>query len=212
MVSPWVERGDLRTFLGARFEYLALSLDNRRLHAGHDVFSRFVEYDAICGIVSGLAYLHAHNVVHGDLSAATILLNEAGNPVVCDYGMSQVLDSDDAVVVTGERSLRWMSPDLLEDSPKTTASDVYALGMTISEILTGKVPFVTLSSDVEIIRAIFAGQRPEPDPMSREGQDFEVLWSVASLCWDADPEKRPSAQKVLELIGGDEGCVAIESS
>lgn len=95
-------------------------------------------YPQITGIASGLAYLHSRNVIHGDLKAANILLDDALNPKICDFGMAKVLHTEyelTSAALKGGGSWRWMSPELIEEeSKKTTESDIYAFGMTIAEV------------------------------------------------------------------------------
>jgi len=203
LLSPWIAHGDLQRFLSARMRWLTLTMDRRELDTNRDAYSGYDESEVVRGIVSGLAYLHTQRIVHGDLKTANILLDDSYQPLVADFGLNQVLERDYSIVATaapGEGSLRWNSPELLTNVPKTTASDMYAFGMTIVEILTGTVPFADITSDGALVGAIFAGQRPSLEPWNREGRSFDKLWRVASSCWDADPEQRPSALQVAKAM------------
>lgn len=65
-----------------------------------------------------------------------MLLDEHVQPLLCDFGLTKVWDSDYAssTTMTGIGSWRWMSPELLEGSSKSRKSDVFALGMLIVEV------------------------------------------------------------------------------
>ena len=97
-----------------------------------------------------------------------------------------------------------MSPELLhpevfgfEDSRPTKASDCYALGMVILEVLSGQAPFAG-DKDFIVMRKVIEGGRPErPD-----GAWFtNVLWMTLEECWLPRPEDRPAIEAVLECLG-----------
>lgn len=153
LVSPWMEVGDLTGFISTRLLYLDLPLHEQPLDQNHALYQSFKEINVvrrvtcysvatkeahtllqIAGIASGLAYLHSRDVVHGDLKAANVLLDEKVQAVLCDFGMAKALDNVTSSALQGAGSLRWMSPELMDDSPKSTRSDVYAFGMTIVEV------------------------------------------------------------------------------
>ncbi|KAG9027356.1 hypothetical protein FRB95_007843 [Tulasnella sp. JGI-2019a] len=153
----------------------------------------------VFGIISGLAYLHQSNIVHGDMKAANVLVH----PVLCDFGMTKILDSDcTSTAMKGAGSLRWMGPELMHNAPKSPQSDIFSFGMTIVEVITGKVPYPDLSNQFALAMAISSGQRPPATPSSREGRSFENLWEIASRCWEADPIKRPSASDMAAIFLG----------
>ncbi|KAG8994294.1 hypothetical protein FRB94_009975 [Tulasnella sp. JGI-2019a] len=139
LVSPWMELGDLRSFVTSRLEFLQLGLGGLGPRAS--LYKRFKEQAVITGIASGLAYLHTNNVIHGDLKAANILLDNLLQPKICDFGLTKVLHSGydlTSKALKGVGTYRWMSPELLkggESGVKTTASDVYAFGIVIAEVL-----------------------------------------------------------------------------
>ncbi|KAG8869250.1 hypothetical protein FRB97_001398, partial [Tulasnella sp. 331] len=204
-LSPWAERGDLAKFLRMRSWFHELSERERLCHIDRDVFERFDEHQIVSGISSGLMYMHANNVIHGDLKAANVLLDSEIHPRLCDFGLTKVLDDELNATSTGMKcagSWRWMAPELMDSASRSMKSDVYSLGMTIVEVVTGEIPYPNISSQFSLFRAISNGQRPTPDPLSRDGKSFADLWTCASRCWEADPEKRPAAAAIDETING----------
>ncbi|KAG8862457.1 hypothetical protein FRB96_001528 [Tulasnella sp. 330] len=204
LVSPWMELGDLHLFVMARLRFLDAAPERQDLDPKHDQFLMFNERDVICGIVSGVAYLHSLGIVHGDLKAKNVLLNVDLSPLLCDFGLTKVLDGEYSATssaMKGAGTTRWMGPELLlHDGVKTRMSDIYAFGMSIFEILTGKVPFWDLN-DYHLLSALGKGLRPNPSPSSRLTQDFTSLWELASRCWGNDPYLRPSADEVMQSLG-----------
>ncbi|KDQ20831.1 hypothetical protein BOTBODRAFT_101107 [Botryobasidium botryosum FD-172 SS1] len=96
-------------------------------------------------LVSGVAFLHARGVVHNDIKPANILLSETETPVLVDFGFAEKYDS--SAQSAFQSSLAYGTPEYL--SPErarghlhdTRKSDVWSLGITFFEILTGRTPF-----------------------------------------------------------------------
>ncbi|KAG8988418.1 hypothetical protein FRB95_013420 [Tulasnella sp. JGI-2019a] len=187
LVSPWVEQGDLCSFVTSHLEFLELDQGKQNKVGPMAILYRnFNEQTTITGIASGLDYLHANNVIHGDLKAANILLDDLLEPKICNFGLTKVLNSAYSVTSTalkGAGSLQWMGPELLmggEGAVKMTESDIYAFGILIAETLSAQPPFPHLESILSITQAVTAGERPRPEPLSREGQPFQNLWGLAA--------------------------------
>ncbi|KAG9033051.1 hypothetical protein FRB95_000636 [Tulasnella sp. JGI-2019a] len=201
LVSPWMEHGDLSQFLTGRLSYLEpCGVQSTPTEALRVAYRAFNEEETIFGIASGLAYLHANNVIHGDLKGANILLDNAMSPLLGDFGMTKdpefQLTSPD---MRGKGTTRWMSPELLDASHKTTSSDMFAFAMMIVEVLTGRPPFPDLTT-FRAGHAIATGRRPPFEPLSRDGRNFEELWNIAAACWDEEPGKRPGSENVVAVL------------
>jgi serine/threonine protein kinase len=101
-----------------------------------------------------------------------------------------------------------MSPELfcpdqfnLNEVHSTKASDCYALGMVIYEILSGKIPFYQCSHFV-VVGRILQGERPVKPQESQEGWITDNLWGILELCWKHQPTHRLSAKTVLLCLEG----------
>lgn len=96
----------------------------------------------IASILRAMAAAHAAKIVHLDLSPRNILLDERGVPRVMDFGLSQFVDAHagniegDSDVVTG--TLRYMAPEHFRGDPLDARADVFALGSTFYEMVTGQ--------------------------------------------------------------------------
>lgn len=90
-------------------------------------------------ILEGLDYLHRNGVVHPDLKAANILTTKSGDIKLSDFGYSLGLSvmEREAKVVAGN----WMAPEVLKLRGVSTKSDIWSLGCTVTELLTGKPPY-----------------------------------------------------------------------
>ncbi|KAG8704318.1 hypothetical protein FRC09_003620 [Ceratobasidium sp. 395] len=184
MVSRWMEKGDL-------CKHLKSNPDADRL--------------SLCiQIASALAHLHdSIGVVHGDLKGPNVLISNHGTATLIDFGNAVLGDSDlqfTATVKDSAWTTRWAAPELFEGSKHSTETDVYALGMTILETVTGKTPYAD-KTDLQATRAIIQKEipaRPYADiPDTEQGNR---LWGLLLECWHKDPTKRPGAGRVCERL------------
>lgn len=83
-----------------------------------------------------MAFLHDNGVVHGDLKASNVLIDDDEQALLCDFGLAKTATADTSNGVQGEGSTRWQSVELmLNGGGKTFASDVWAFGMLIYEVV-----------------------------------------------------------------------------
>lgn len=164
-----------------------------------------VRMDLFRQFISGLAYLHGRTIVHGDLKPANILIDNAGNAVLADFGQSRILEvsgfTTSTMTIAG--TLRYMAPELMvpEYSDKTPAptmaSDVWAAAMTGLEILSSKVPYVEWKQDNQVVKAMVANKFPNKAyyPLVRHG-----AWTLFEHCWKKIPSERPDVQRLSDYL------------
>lgn len=132
-----------------------------------NVHERLALFLTACDAVQ---YAHQHLIVHRDLKPSNILVSAAGVPKLLDFGISKLLDVDASepsypATMTTLRVMtpEYSSPEQVRGDRITTASDVYALGVILYELLTGRLPYATTSPmRHELERAICEDEPERP--------------------------------------------------
>ncbi|MCP3959315.1 MAG: protein kinase [bacterium] len=161
--------------------------------------------DAVAQITGALAYAHDQGVVHRDLKAANVILDGEGQAHLLDFGIAGLSQGDELSVpeddaVTGGGSRFSVSPQQLDGQPADPSDDVYALGVLIYELLTGRPPFWPEITDDDIRSA-------EPAPMVSNHPVPPRLASLVAAMLQKNPAERPedmrSVARELEAIRGE---------
>ncbi|KAG8729973.1 hypothetical protein FRC11_007615, partial [Ceratobasidium sp. 423] len=181
MVAPWMGHGSLPRYLD-----------------GVPGVNRFNLCVQIC---EGLSCLPQIGIIHCDLKGENVLVSDEGTPFLTDFGTSLLLDRTLGFTQMTNRpafTVRWSPAEIIEEtSPHTEASDVYALGMTIYETITGKVPYQGKGESNVIRLVTVKGESPEqPECMSSDDQSGGNLWNLLVRCWSFEPSARPSVIEV----------------
>jgi serine/threonine-protein kinase len=116
------------------------------------------------GIAAGLNALHEAGIVHRDIKSSNIIIDSSGDSKLTDFGLAKgraytVLTRPGQVMGT----LDYLAPELIKGRPAEPASDIYALGCTVFEAVTGRTPF----ADKTLFQVGLAHlEEPPPDPAS----------------------------------------------
>jgi len=157
-------------------------------------------------IAEGLHYIHSKGLVHGDMRGANVLMDNEGHPKICDCGLTFVIEPAEFTSVKTAGACRWTAPELmnptdaLDQDPNSlfnSETDIYAFGMLMLEVFTGKIPFSNKKNDSSVIFAVLDGGRP--DIPSSIG-DVPALKSLMELCWHQDPKMRPTSRAAADTL------------
>ncbi|XP_050376201.1 mitogen-activated protein kinase kinase kinase 1-like [Argentina anserina] len=142
-------------------------------------------------ILQGLKYLHDRNVIHRDIKCANLLVHANGSVKLADFGLAKTTRMNDIKSCKG--TAYWMAPEVVNNKSQGYGlpADIWSLGCTVLEMLTGLVPY----SNLEWMQALWKigkGEPPlVPDSLSREAQDF------IGQCLQVKPDNRPTAAHLL---------------
>ncbi|KAG8794232.1 hypothetical protein FRC12_000084 [Ceratobasidium sp. 428] len=181
MVSRWMANGNLRNYV------------NKYPHVNR--------LELCTQVAGGLEYLHQIKIVHGDLKGANILMDSEWIPVLIDFGNAVQSNSTLQFTRNGTNqgmTMRWTAPELFDDSEVSYEADVYALGMTILEVFTGKEPYHSVKRDSAIVKAVSTDKKiPDRPPEIPEGTLWgDILWEILVNCWAHTPSERPTAASI----------------
>jgi serine/threonine-protein kinase len=138
--------------------------------------TRFPEQEAIrygVQVATALQYAHTQGVVHCDVKPENILVNEAGVAKVADFGVAEALNRTMAPGQAQDLlgTVAYLAPEIIEGSTPSPASDIYSLGLTVFELVAGRLPFSGTSPGATIgqrlatpatpLRALARGASPE---------------------------------------------------
>ncbi|KAF4568598.1 hypothetical protein EYR40_009997 [Pleurotus pulmonarius] len=149
-------------------------------------------------IAKGMEYLHRHGVVHGDLKAANVLMNDKIHCVITDFGQSE-MKSEAFRMSGGNKSkgtLRWQAPEMMQGASQlSTEMDVYSFAITCVEILNmGRLPLPLMNDEAVTFFVLHENGRPPVPPSRYVTPALEELLREA---WHHDPTIRPPFSKLV---------------
>lgn len=157
-------------------------------------------------ICAGLAAAHGKGVLHRDLKPANIMLDGRGQVVITDFGLAGVADDIRGPEVRSGTPA-YMAPEQIEGREVTMLSDVYALGLVLYEIFTGKRAFTEKSLGISQDHKDRTPSRP-----SSVVRDIDpIVEKVILRCLEAEPSLRPPTALAVSaaLPGGDPLAAAL---
>jgi serine/threonine protein kinase/tetratricopeptide (TPR) repeat protein len=161
----------------------------------------------ICGAVQ---YAHQNLVVHRDLKPANILVTAEGAPKLLDFGIAKLLDAGEAAAAMAltrmnDRLLtpEYASPEQILGRPVTTASDVYALGVVLYELLTGLRPYTVpaSASQLELERSICITDPLRPSAAVKRARESGPLEGQSEILAVAAARKLTPDKLQKRLVG-----------
>ncbi|KAF0721814.1 hypothetical protein Ae201684P_015881 [Aphanomyces euteiches] len=145
--------------------------------------------------------LHQANIIHRDLKGDNVLVTFQNTVAIADFGLSRTAVSLENVKTGAKRSgtLNWMSPEqYLTPQRVTTKSDVWSFGLTIWEVLCNAIPYRDYGP-YEIPEAI-QSEDDRPEKPKDLDPNLEALWTLVVMCWQVDPNARPSAEDIVSFL------------
>jgi NIMA (never in mitosis gene a)-related kinase 1/4/5 len=143
----------------------------------------------VLGAVSGLAKLHRLNIFHRDIKSANIFLTENGQALLGDLNVSKV--AKDGLLYTQTGTPYYASPEVWNDTPYDSKSDIWSLGCVLYETLTLYPPFRAQDMN-SLYKRVIKGNYEEPPAMY--SKDIKKLINSMLV---VKSESRPSCEQIL---------------
>jgi serine/threonine protein kinase len=116
-------------------------------------------------IAKALGYAHSQNIIHRDVKPSNILLTQSGQPMLADFGIAKMLELEETLDLTGTSAAvgtpEYMAPEQANAKTVDHRADIYALGIVLFEMVTGRKPFV---ADTPMAVLIKQATEPLPNP------------------------------------------------
>ena len=144
-------------------------------------------------ICLALNHIHKKKIIHRDLKSGNIFLTKSGLVKLGDFGISKGFKNTWEKAKTKVGTPYYLSPEIINDKPYDSKSDIWALGVLLYEMMTFKMPFNANSFaalSLKILRGIY---QPPPSYYSKE------LINLVKVCLNLEPKKRPSAETILKM-------------
>ncbi|KAJ3552781.1 hypothetical protein NP233_g12795 [Leucocoprinus birnbaumii] len=186
IVSPWMENGNLSNYLTNNTEGASRLL-------------------LVSDVASGLEFLHRSGIVHADLKAANVLVSSTGRAMLTDFGASHVARPNPTTATHAAFTFHWAAPELLkeDDVSPSQASDVWAFGCVIYEVVSGKPPFYMWTT-VQVMHKWVRGDKGltplKADPNGHTLQVDEPLRKLMKQCWNHNKQRRPRSEEIVRLF------------
>jgi serine/threonine protein kinase len=189
------------SFLSRKTEHLCIvmeyaeggDLSNRIKQAKGKHFSEEQVLDWFIQTCLAVAYCHKKRVLHRDIKSQNIFLTDEGVIKVGDFGISRVLQNTCDCAHTFVGTPYYLSPELVQERPYNSMSDVWALGVVLYELMALKHPFNATDMKglmYKILRVIY-----DPPPLIYSSE----LRAIVSKLLQKEPNKRPKVSSILEL-------------
>jgi somatic embryogenesis receptor kinase 1 len=217
LVYPYMPNGSVASRL--RGQSKEVEIDRWERVDGEPALSWRTRRQIALGSARGLSYLHDHcdpKIIHRDVKAANILLDEEFEAVVGDFGLAKLMDYKDTHVTTAVRgTIGHIAPEYLSTGKSSEKTDVFGFGIMLLELITGQRAFdlARLANDDDVmlldwVKGLLKERKVDllVDPDLKQNYDqkeVEELIQVALLCTQGSPSDRPKMGEVVRMLEGD---------
>ena len=149
--------------------------------------------DYFTQICLAIKHIHEKKIIHRDLKSGNIFLMKSGLVKLGDFGIAKGLQNtmDKAKTMVG--TPYYLSPEIFENKPYDSKSDIWSLGVLLYEMMALKMPFYASSLPMLSVRIMRGNYTPPPSIYSKELRD------IVNKCLMIEPSNRPTIQEILKI-------------
>ncbi|XVF17267.1 hypothetical protein REPUB_Repub10bG0105200 [Reevesia pubescens] len=198
---------------------LSVAYRLRELKPGEPVLDWPTRKRIAVGAARGLEYLHEHcnpKIIHRDVKAANVLLDEDFEAVVGDFGLAKLVDVRRTNVTTQVRgTMGHIAPEYLSTGKSSERTDVFGYGIMLLELVTGQraIDFSRLEEEDDVLLLDHVKKLEREKKLDAivdrnlnknyNIQEVEAMIQVALLCTQSSPEERPAMSEVVRMLEGE---------
>ncbi|XP_039146524.1 LRR receptor kinase SERK2-like isoform X1 [Dioscorea cayenensis subsp. rotundata] len=198
---------------------LSVAYRLRDFKLGEPVLDWLTRKRIALGTARGLEYLHEHcnpKIIHRDVKAANVLLDEDFEAVVGDFGLAKLVDVRKTSVTTQVRgTMGHIAPEYLSTGKSSERTDVFGYGIMLLELVTGQraIDFSRLEEEDDVLLLDHVKKLEREKRLDAivdcnlnknyDAQELEMMIQVALLCTQASPEDRPTMSEVVRMLEGE---------
>ncbi|KAF8366608.1 hypothetical protein PRIPAC_84437 [Pristionchus pacificus] len=197
LVLEYCANGDLQSYMRKRLNYM-LEHSNRHSVDPQFMITQRQQLAFASQIAQGLEFISQRGFVHRDIAARNILVDAFDTCKIGDFGLCREVGKapEHYQSMSGRLPIRWMSPEAIESSFFSSASDVWSYGILLFEIITlGGYPYPRWRSQ-EVLKRLNAGER-----MRRPESCSDSMFTLMQHCWMQSPSMRPTFTHIRRFLG-----------
>ena len=149
-------------------------------------------------VARGLSFLHQQNIIHNDLKSQNVLVHHYGDEwtlKLTDFGLSRIKKETAKFTNDAPGTAAWMAPELFKESVYSKASDIYAYGIVLWEMVSRETPFKKKTT-YEIMQSV-CNEKERP-PISPEAPSS--LTTLMQLCWKQNKVERLPTEDIITKL------------
>ncbi|KAL8199538.1 hypothetical protein R6Q57_013106 [Mikania cordata] len=198
---------------------LSVAYRLRELKPGEAILDWATRKRVALGTARGLEYLHEHcnpKIIHRDVKAANVLLDEDFEAVVGDFGLAKLVDVRKTNVTTQVRgTMGHIAPEYLSTGKSSERTDIFGYGIMLLEIVTGQraIDFSRLEEEDDVLLLDHVKKLEREKRLDAivdrnlnkkyNMEEVEMMIKVALLCTQGSPEDRPAMSEVVRMLEGE---------
>eukprot|EP00268_Persea_americana_P000118 TRINITY_DN10052_c0_g1_i4.p1 TRINITY_DN10052_c0_g1~~TRINITY_DN10052_c0_g1_i4.p1 ORF type:complete len:562 (+),score=91.13 TRINITY_DN10052_c0_g1_i4:438-2123(+) len=204
-------------------------LHDKRKGGKVGLLSWSVRYKVAIGVAHAIAYLHHGTekcVIHRDIKPSNILLTSKKTPKLCDFGLATWTSGPSVPFLckTVKGTFGYLAPEYFQHGKVSDKTDVYAFGVVLLELITGRKPIETKRSQGDENLVLWAKpllQRedatgelldPQLKPGSYSSSQVTRMVRAAAACINSEESARPSIDQVISMLQGDDNSTTTDKS